>query len=189
MLRLSFADIDRPSAGAVMFGAEHARAICAFVSEHRSSIECVVVHCDAGFSRSPAVAAALARCLGQDDAEFFRRYHPNMHVYRTLIDAWNNREDLEHLLYASLLRDELVSLGDLCWECGQRGLPVDTELILRVIGRALSERVVVAGDFADGTFIPWSGDIDDVVARIAASWRALARDPAPGELVLFRRSR
>lgn len=92
ILRLAFADIDRPSDAAVLFDAAHARAICSFISEHRATIERVVVHCDAGFSRSPAVAAAIARCLGEDDAEFFRRYRPNRHVYRTLLDTWSARE-------------------------------------------------------------------------------------------------
>ena len=46
------------------------------------------MHCDAGKSRSPAVAAALARVLDGDDAHFFGgRYTPNMRVYRTLLES------------------------------------------------------------------------------------------------------
>lgn len=46
----------------------------------------VVIHCDAGVSRSPAVAAALSRhYLGYDDL-YFKQYRPNMHVYRTMLE-------------------------------------------------------------------------------------------------------
>lgn len=88
VLRLSFIDADeqRDDQPHVLFGREQARAILDFVTEHRDAIERVVVHCDAGLSRSPAVAAALAVCLGQSDQEFFQRYRPNMRVYRTLLD-------------------------------------------------------------------------------------------------------
>jgi predicted protein tyrosine phosphatase len=188
VLRIAFADIDRPLSGAVMFDASHARAICAFISEHRGSIERIIVHCDAGFSRSPAVAAAIAKCLGEDDAEFFRRYQPNMHVYQTLLDTCSAREDLEHVLYAMLIRetrDAGVGLWELCWECAHREPPVRgdlaRELVLHVVRRALNDGAIVAGD--------WTGDVDDLVARIAAEWRALGRDPEPGEIVSFYRSR
>ncbi len=44
--------------------------------------------CDAGMSRSPAVAAALGRVLNGDDSSFFAgRYRPNMRVYRMMLDA------------------------------------------------------------------------------------------------------
>ena len=192
ILRVSFADIDRPLSGAVIFDVDHARAICAFITKHRASIERIVVHCDAGFSRSPAVAAAIAKCLGEDDAEFFRRYQPNMHVYQTLLDTWSAREDLEHVLYTLLVRetrDESVGLWELYWECAQRDPPVRgdlaRELVLHVVRRALQDGVVVAGD----THVTWTGTVDDIVARIAAEWRALGRDPEPGEIVSFFRAR
>lgn len=54
-----------------------------------------VIHCDAGYSRSPAVAAALALALngrGADD-EFFVKgnYCPNMHVYNTMLKELDAR--------------------------------------------------------------------------------------------------
>lgn len=39
-------------------------------------------------SRSPGVAAALARVLCGDDADFFARYKPNTRVYRLLLDVY-----------------------------------------------------------------------------------------------------
>lgn len=91
ILRLSFPDADAPSemyAEAELFSREQAVRIWEFVREHRPAIERIVVHCDAGVSRSPAVAAALAHVLNGDDAEYFAgRYRPNMRVYRTLLET------------------------------------------------------------------------------------------------------
>jgi len=59
-----------------------------FVHRHLLDVRRIIVQCDAGLSRSPAVGAALARVLNGDDAEFFGgRYRPNMRVYRTLLET------------------------------------------------------------------------------------------------------
>lgn len=64
-----------------------ATIIWRFVLRHVDSVSTIVVHCEAGFSRSPAVAAAICRCLGHEDRFFFANFHPNMHVYRLLLDT------------------------------------------------------------------------------------------------------
>lgn len=91
VLRLVFADVDDVGGAHIAFDAEHARAVWDFVEQHRERVSRIVLHCDAGISRSPAVAAAIARALGHDDAPFFRRYRPNMRVYRTLLEVWHER--------------------------------------------------------------------------------------------------
>jgi len=91
VLRLSFPDADAPSeifAEGDLFSPTMAVQIWDFVLHHMADIERIVVHCDAGMSRSPAVAAALARVLVGDDAEYFGgRYRPNMRVYRMVLEA------------------------------------------------------------------------------------------------------
>lgn len=91
VLRLSFPDAEASSdrfPEGELFSRAHAAQIWNFVDQHRSQIERVLVHCDAGVSRSAAVGAALARVLNGDDAEFFGgRYSPNMRVYRTLLET------------------------------------------------------------------------------------------------------
>jgi|GEM_PF-706025 len=67
--------------------ADDAQAIWGFVLKHRADIRAIVVHCEAGMSRSPAVAAALCRALGDDDRRFFQDYVPNRHVYRLILRA------------------------------------------------------------------------------------------------------
>ena len=91
ILRISFPDAEVASekfADADLFSRRHARQIWDFVLIHRDSVQRIVIHCDAGVSRSPAVAAALARTLGGDESEFFTgKYHPNMRVYRLLVES------------------------------------------------------------------------------------------------------
>lgn len=94
VLRLSFFDLDQRAEGVReedLFSRDHAALIWDFVTEHRPRIERVIVHCDAGYSRSPAVAAALARVFEGDDSAFFRRYQPNRRVYRALLDEAADR--------------------------------------------------------------------------------------------------
>ena len=91
-LRLRFDDVElsddpmmrgRPS---VLMRPQDAEAIWRFVMQHITEIQTIVVHCEAGLSRSPAVAAALCDCLGLNSAGFFRSYFPNMFVYRMVAD-------------------------------------------------------------------------------------------------------
>ena len=88
VLRLTFPDLlprHRLARGRALFSEEQADRIWAFVTEHRAACQRIVLHCDAGVSRSPAVAAALAKVLGDDDRDLFERYDPNPHVYRLLL--------------------------------------------------------------------------------------------------------
>jgi predicted protein tyrosine phosphatase len=84
VLRLAFPDVEVASElhpESTLFSTEHAEQLWTFVAEHRAAVERIIVHCDAGKSRSPAVAAALARVLDGDDASYFGgRYTPNMRV-------------------------------------------------------------------------------------------------------------
>ena len=51
--------------------------------------EAVIVHCEAGISRSAATAAALAKHYNGDDRVFWMmpQYNPNKLVYRVLLDV------------------------------------------------------------------------------------------------------
>ena len=82
VVRLVFLDVPA-HLPAPMTSDDAAEILDAFV-RHRDRIERVIVHCDAGVSRSPAVAIALARIAGQDDRELLARYRPNPHVLETM---------------------------------------------------------------------------------------------------------
>ena len=69
-----------------------AREILSFVKTHLPWISNIVVHCEAGISRSAGVAAALAKILNGNDDFFFdyfhNRYVPNMTCYRRILEQY-----------------------------------------------------------------------------------------------------
>ena len=87
-LRLEFEDIDAEEPEAMTEA--HAEAIAKFVNEHKDSVDMIVVHCEAGVSRSAGVAAAIGLVLNGDDKQFFTnpRFCPNMWCYRLVLDAF-----------------------------------------------------------------------------------------------------
>ncbi len=91
VLRLAFADLIPSGVDAstrsLLFTPAQAEQIWSFVDRHRANVERIVVHCDAGHSRSPAIAAALARAFGLEHENYFRQYEPNQHVYDTMVAA------------------------------------------------------------------------------------------------------
>lgn len=67
------------------FNRDHARQVLQLVKEFPKA-ERLIVHCDAGLSRSPGVAAAVSKILTGDDSQFFKRYSPNSRVHRTILE-------------------------------------------------------------------------------------------------------
>jgi hypothetical protein len=63
------------------FTESHAEMLVAFVGKSKKT---VVVNCEAGISRSPAVVLALRRKFGGDPEECFKRACPNIHVASVL---------------------------------------------------------------------------------------------------------
>ena len=57
-----------------------AREIWDFVGRYRDRAGTIVVHCEQGMSRSPAIAVAIARTFGLEDAGFWREHQPNRFV-------------------------------------------------------------------------------------------------------------
>ena len=69
----------------VLMKSAQAKRIWKFVCEHQDKIGTLVVQCEQGASRSPAVAAAICRTLGGDDSRFFDEFVPNRYVYALLL--------------------------------------------------------------------------------------------------------
>ena len=57
-------DTDKSTHGLKPMSDEDAGHIVDALSQYVHEISQIIVHCDAGYSRSPAVAAALAKALG-----------------------------------------------------------------------------------------------------------------------------
>lgn len=91
-LRLRFDDINSPREGYIHFTKLMAQQILYFVAPFLTGDELkeIIIHCNAGLSRSPGVAAALATILNQDENIFFIHHFPNPFVRKTIIDAANN---------------------------------------------------------------------------------------------------
>lgn len=84
-----YEDLDRQCSGR-SFSSEDAKAFADFV-KGLADADTLYCCCDAGESRSPAVAAAVMRYLGMDDMAIWRNphYHPNMLVFALLMDAFH----------------------------------------------------------------------------------------------------
>lgn len=94
VLRLAFHDAEPAGNMALpenitLMTDDHAGQIWSFVKKWEKEIGTIVIHCEQGMSRSPAVAAALCKRFGGDDSNFFKEYQPNLYVYRLLLDAGN----------------------------------------------------------------------------------------------------
>jgi predicted protein tyrosine phosphatase len=75
-----------------LFTPNDAKAIIQLIEHIYPYINLIVVHCEAGVSRSAAIAAAISRMQGKSDAEYFNpqgRYIPNRFVYRTFLNVAN----------------------------------------------------------------------------------------------------
>jgi predicted protein tyrosine phosphatase len=91
LLNMAFADIEfarddiEPE---MVFDQVKAKQILDFVAEMWPQVECFLVHCHAGMSRSPAVAAAIEHIYHGNRADefWFKTKTPNMLVYRTLLN-------------------------------------------------------------------------------------------------------
>ena len=94
VLRLHFSDVasDLPRLRSVMhvapFTPELARQIADFVREQmQNNVNLIVVHCEAGMSRSAGVATALSQFYNHDETHFLVHYRPNAHVRRVMLNA------------------------------------------------------------------------------------------------------
>ena len=86
VLRLQFHDampltVFKMPPNIVVMDEDHARAIWQFVEQWQETVETIVVHCEQGMSRSPAVAAAICKVFDGDNRQFFHEYMPNRYVY------------------------------------------------------------------------------------------------------------
>lgn len=89
--RLQFDDTDtetlRPDE--IIMTEKDAAKIKQYVMAFKDKVQCIVVHCEAGISRSSGVAAAIKKYLTGDDQDIFndRRFCPNRHCYRLTLNA------------------------------------------------------------------------------------------------------
>ena len=90
--KVRFDDVDSGAANCIT--KRDAQTIVSFVTDIAKNHEKLIVHCEAGVSRSAGVAAAIMKALYGDDWEVFgnQQYVPNMTCYRTVLDAFYYEE-------------------------------------------------------------------------------------------------
>lgn len=98
ILRLKFADLCRNDIeiegdDLILFNDGMGKRILQFINYHIKDLDTIIVHCEAGVSRSAGCAAAIAKILLNDDLIFFKKYHPNRLVYSILISEFFNNRD------------------------------------------------------------------------------------------------
>lgn len=93
VLRLSFDDVEEECTGAI--SEYDAKRIVDFVYAWMNYIELIVVHCEAGTSRSAGVCGALMLWANGDDSEIFYNdlYRPNMRCYQMIKNEILSRKD------------------------------------------------------------------------------------------------
>ena len=102
ILNLEFMDADCPGNNDVygnpttisdLMSDKDAKTVVDFVEQYKDKR--ILVHCDAGISRSSAVVAAILKhYTGNDDMIFdSRRYNPNRWVYRKVLEAFESEVD------------------------------------------------------------------------------------------------
>ena len=92
-LNIYFNDIDAEQEGQKLFDELDALTIWNFVDSinEDKQINTLIIHCWGGVSRSAAVAAAIEEYFNKNGNYYFNsdKYHPNMHVYKTMLSVKN----------------------------------------------------------------------------------------------------
>ncbi len=72
---------------------EDALKIKEFVLKWKDKVDTIIVHCDAGVSRSAGVAAGILDGLNLDSSPIFdsKLYYPNMLCYRKTLNAFKSK--------------------------------------------------------------------------------------------------
>lgn len=92
VLRLHFHDADVAQEKTILFNEEMAKQILNFLFVKNNEVPLLLIHCDAGYSRSPAIAAAVDKITRGDDSHWFKTKAPNRLVLTTLLNTYNDQE-------------------------------------------------------------------------------------------------
>lgn len=90
VIHLQFDDIEHVSPNdyyTALMTEEQAQEVVKFVQEAVEHVSLLVIHCEAGMSRSAGVGAALGLYYHQSDRHFHEWYWPNAHVKSLVLRA------------------------------------------------------------------------------------------------------
>lgn len=109
ILRLKFDDCDFGEKNCIQ--KTDGVKIIDFVNNNINNIQKIIVHCEAGVSRSAGVCAALMFIINGSDNPIFDSYQycPNMSCYRTVLETYYGSYDQE-------IADEKISRNIKIWK-------------------------------------------------------------------------
>ena len=79
----------------VVISEKDAKNIVSFVKKWYDKVDTIIVHCNAGISRSSGVCAAIMKAMTGDDSQIFEssKYMPNTTCYKTVLEEFMKEED------------------------------------------------------------------------------------------------
>lgn len=115
ILRLSFDDVQLPSGASeryiwkkdegllldtldnapyVVISEKDAKDIVSFVKKWYDKVDTIIVHCNAGISRSSGVCAAIMKAMTGNDSQIFEslKYMPNTTCYKVVLEEFMKEE-------------------------------------------------------------------------------------------------
>lgn len=96
-LFLKFDDVQDIDSRFIYFDRDMSKQILEFVESYINSVSLIIVQCQAGISRSVAVASALSKIVNYADDAIYTTGIPNMFVYTTLLDDFFGNRNWKHL--------------------------------------------------------------------------------------------
>ena len=91
----NFDDIEAPVDGLCEFRDEDVIRMAKFIKKNFNKVDKFIVTCDAGYSRSAGIGAAISKYFYNNDKEYFDsngKYCPNMLCYRKLLEELMGEE-------------------------------------------------------------------------------------------------
>ena len=97
VFKVQFDDVERGENNCIT--EKQGKDILKFVMNIKDKVDEVIVHCEAGVSRSAGVCAALMKIINGNDFEIFDnpRFCPNMTCYRTILNAFFDSVDEQEI--------------------------------------------------------------------------------------------
>lgn len=79
----------------VVISEKDAKDIVSFVMKWYDKVDTIIVHCNAGISRSSGVCAAIMKAMTRDDSQIFEnpRYMPNTTCYKVVLEEFMKEEE------------------------------------------------------------------------------------------------
>jgi len=124
---------------AVMFDDAFAKEIRIFVELNIDKVDYFLIHCDAGVSRSRAVAGALEWVYNGNDKEHFKKGVPNPTIYKLLLKTYGFSNDYS---------EHDMKEPTVCYVCG-RNWSLESGLWNSDLGKGRSWHVECDADYQE----------------------------------------